>query len=136
MVVTINRVKQTDKVTLGELYLHDDCNNLLFKCKTVEREWNDNNRSISCIPKGSYKVVKTHSPRFKKDLYLVKDVPNRSGIRFHSANYSYQLNGCIALGKTFADINQDGVIDVTSSVNTHKEFDKILEGKGFDLVIN
>ena len=35
---------------------------------------------------------------FAAALYLLRDVPGRSGIRIHAANWSYELMGCIALG--------------------------------------
>jgi hypothetical protein len=42
-------------------------------------------------------------------------VPNRSGIRIHAANYSRQLEGCIALGMDQADIDGDGTMDIVQS---------------------
>jgi len=46
----------------------------------------------------------------------------------HAANYWHQLNGCIALGRRPADINNDGYMDVTSSKSTMKDFHKALKG--------
>jgi hypothetical protein len=61
------------------------------------------------IPAGRYQVEITESPRVvegslwsprsENTLPLVCDVPGRDGIRFHAANHSYQLEGCIAPGK-------------------------------------
>ena len=63
-------------------------------------------------------------------------MPARSECKFHSANYWYQLNGCIALGRSLADINKDGYQDVTSSKSTMKAFHKALEGETkVDLII-
>lgn len=66
--------------------------------QTVERPWLNNANNVSCIPPGDYICTMTMSNRFKKMLYLVRDVPNRSGIRIHSANYATELQGCIAPG--------------------------------------
>lgn len=77
-----------------------------FHCYSLELPWRDNKRSISCVPRGVYVVNWTWSPRFKRMMYLLEGVENRSGIREHSANlagdvsagYRSQLNGCIAPG--------------------------------------
>lgn len=49
------------------------------------------------IPSGTYQGIKTHSPRFGVNLYLIP-VDGRQGIRIHSANWGNELKGCIALG--------------------------------------
>lgn len=82
---------------------------------SVELPWRNNRRSISRIPAGRYPVVKEWSPRFREMLWELKDVPKRSEVKFHVANFMYQLNGCIALGETLADLDKDGKIDVKSS---------------------
>lgn len=133
-VVSIVRVKGDNNATYGLLKVVQN-NRILFECKTIERGWLDNQSRISCIPQGVYNVKQTFSPRFKVNLYLVENVPNRAGIRFHPANFSKQLNGCIALGLDFSDIDKDGVIDLTSSKNTHARFDTVMENKPFKLTI-
>ena len=66
-------------------------------------------------------------------LWEIKGVPNRSETKFHSANYWYQLKGCIALGQRVIDINNDGYCDVTNSKNTmiqfHRTFGKDTQAK-------
>ena len=78
--------------TLGEFRCRDL---LLF---SLERPWKNNSRNVSSIPYGNFRCDYTYSPRFKRKLYLLRDVPGRSGIRIHAANWSYELMGCIALG--------------------------------------
>lgn len=74
------------------------------------------------------------SPRFKKDMWLLLDVPGRDGIRIHSANYARELNGCIALGMSKSDIDGDGNIDIVAS---KKAMDLAFEhlGESFELEI-
>lgn len=47
------------------------------------------------IPNGTYEVRVTYSPRFKRMLPLVMQVPGRSGIRFHRGTRPEHSKGCI-----------------------------------------
>ena len=47
------------------------------------------------IPIGIYEVRVTYSPRFKRMLPLVEQVPGRSGIRFHRGTKPEHSKGCI-----------------------------------------
>jgi hypothetical protein len=58
--------------------------------------------------------------------YLIKDVPNRSGILIHHANFNSDLLGCVGIGDNLVDINDDGYKDVTNSVQTMKELNRVL----------
>jgi hypothetical protein len=110
MEVILKRDYKGTDCTLGKLYFGEDF------VETLELPWKDNEPRVSCIPEGIYEVERTYSPSFKRKLWLVKNVPNRSGIRIHSANYVSQLLGCIAPGLTRHDLNGDGIVDVTNSV--------------------
>lgn len=126
--IQVNRTHSTDKVTLGTMSVIVD-NEVVFTCKTMELPWKDNKPQISCIPTGTYPIrVLENSPAFKYKHLSIDNVPNRSGVKIHVANYVRQLRGCIAVGKSHADIDSDGVIDVTSSVTTLKELLQHVEG--------
>ena len=47
------------------------------------------------IPEGTYPVERTWSPRFKKLLPLVQNVPDREGIRIHRGTIPEHSHGCI-----------------------------------------
>lgn len=65
-------------------------------CKTIELPWRQNQRSISCIPEGSYRIRKRFSKKFKWH-FEVLNVRNRQLILLHPANDALkELNGCIA----------------------------------------
>ena len=49
------------------------------------------------IPEGTYEVKRTWSPKFKKFLPELLDVPNRSGIRIHRGTLPDHSKGCILL---------------------------------------
>jgi hypothetical protein len=88
---------------------------------TVERPWLDNAPNVSCIPTGYYEMEKVNSPRFGPDTWEIMDVPGRTHILIHAANWSKQLEGCIALGRgLFA--NLDGV---TNSRNAVRDLERI-----------
>jgi len=131
--VTIVRDKSTDKQTTGSLVASNA--GATFVCKTLELPWLNNQPNISCIPKGTYDVTWTFSPRKMRFTYRVQNVPGRLGILFHSANYFYDLLGCIALGSTLADINKDGQLDVTNSRVTMASFEGFMGKKPFKLII-
>ena len=47
------------------------------------------------IPDGTYPVLVTFSPRFKRMLHLLMQVPGRSGIRIHRDTKPEHSRGCI-----------------------------------------
>ena len=47
------------------------------------------------IPAGTYQLTRTWSPKFKKFLPLVENVPDREGIRIHKGTKPEHSEGCI-----------------------------------------
>ena len=122
-----------EKQTLGAFVVDDGPE--LFVGKTLELPNKGNKSDISCIPADQYICKWTFSPHLGIWTYEVTDVPNRTGIRIHSANYFKQLLGCIAFGDTHKDINADNELDVIHSGNTVKHFNEIMNKEDFLLVI-
>lgn len=116
------------QASLGTCFIYDG-KAQLFKSESLERGWVDNENNISCIPEGVYDLVLEHSPKFNKHLWEIKGVTGRSECKFHSANYWWQLNGCISLGKNRKHIDGDLVMDITSSRNTMSDFHNALKGQ-------
>lgn len=133
MKAILTRIGHSETQTLGELDVFSDSNELLFSCKTLELEEDINAVRDDCIPKGVYTVVPRYSEKYKNHYHIL-DVPNRSYILIHPANYSRQLLGCIAVGKDHIDIDGDGLKDVTSSKATMAELLKVAP-EGFELTI-
>lgn len=117
-----------DQAVLGTCIITDG-KKKIFQSESLERGWLNNKKSISCIPVGIYEVVLEYSPRFKKDLWEIKGVPNRSECKFHAANFWHQLNGCIALGKERKFIDGDLIKDISESNKTMDLFHNVLEGE-------
>lgn len=126
--VTIKRTSDNGIETLGTLTFGS------FTCSTLERPWLNNQHNISCIPKGTYHA--TVQPFHSTHMYELSPTAPRTGIFMHPANYVTDLLGCIALGINPSDINHDGQIDVTSSVNTVAEFMKLTAGQPITLIIS
>ncbi len=86
----------TEKSTIGKLFINGES-----FCDTLENPWIDNQRSISCIPKGNYKVrLRLARESATRDYLhlLVRDVPNRDYILFHRGNTAKDTSGCILVG--------------------------------------
>ena len=128
MNVKINRIFSSEFQTLGILTIYDDHNFPFWECRTLELPDLGNKNRISCIPEGEYEIVKRNSAKYG-DHFHILDVPNRSYILIHSANYVRQLLGCIAVGLSHTDIDGDGLRDVTRSKSTMKDLNRILPDK-------
>ena len=59
------------------------------------------------IPEGTYPLERTWSPKFKKMLPEIKDVPDREGIRIHRGSIPEHSKGCILM-----DLGAMGNIDI------------------------
>lgn len=127
--VKLTRIVDDGVQTSGKLEIDN------FACMTLERAWKNNQSNISCIPRGTYRVKYTFSPKFLKYTYQVMDVPNRTGIRIHSANYFFDLLGCIALGSGYSSLNSDREKDIINSRATIKSFEDFMQRKDFNLEI-
>ena len=47
------------------------------------------------IPEGNYQIARTFSPKFRKFLPELSNVPDRSGIRIHRGTIPEHSRGCI-----------------------------------------
>ena len=88
----------SEKSTLGKLFINGE----LF-CDTLELPYVNNERSISCIPAGEYKVrLRTARESATRDYLhlLVQDVPDRDWILFHRGNTTKDTRGCVLVGQS------------------------------------
>ncbi len=128
----LNGRDDIDQQTLGEAVAYVNGSEKM-RFKTMELPWKNNQRRISCIPAGRYKVVHRRSQKYKLHFHIT-DVPDRSYILIHPANFSRQLMGCIAPGRTFADIDGDGLKDVTHSGDTMNKLLSVMP-ESFEIII-
>ncbi|WP_432460817.1 DUF5675 family protein [Agarivorans sp. QJM3NY_25] len=102
-----------------QYFEHGTFGQLFSPCDTkltvsIERPWLNNQASISCIPEGTYKIIRLNSPKFGDCLGLSAPTLGvshdhsgilRTHILIHPANLVSQLEGCIALGERFGVLN-------------------------------
>jgi hypothetical protein len=96
MQLKLNRIFKTNTFTIGELYINEK-----YVTDTLEDRVRPEGEKVygkTAIPEGTYEVKLTHSPRFKKILPEILNVPNFSGIRIHTGNSSKDTEGCIIVG--------------------------------------
>lgn len=67
------------------------------------------------IPVGTYSVSVTFSPRFKRMLPLIGNVPRRSGIRIHGGTKPEHSTGCVLVS------NPKDREKITEFINQNKQ---------------
>ena len=98
MKLRLERKHLKDTYTIGKLYI-----DYTYFCDTIE----DKVRGLvepkvygeTAIRYGIYEVEVTYSPKFKRELPLIKDVPFFEGIRIHRGNTASDSSGCIIVGE-------------------------------------
>lgn len=96
MELKLNRIFLGSSATIGELYIDKK-----YIADTLEDRVRPEGEKVygkTAIPEGTYEVKLTYSPRFKKILPEILNVPNFSGIRIHTGNSSKDTEGCIIVG--------------------------------------
>lgn len=122
MNITVKRIALRPTYTIGKLYINGK-----YYCDTLEdtvRDLNQNGKfdngeqkvyGQTAIPYGTYRVLWTYSPKFKKYMPEIKDVPEFSGVRIHSGNTATDTLGCILVGQNKQVgkvINSRAVVDI------------------------
>ncbi|MGK9121170.1 hypothetical protein KXS00_24695 [Olivibacter jilunii] len=65
-------------------------------CKTIELPWRNNKKRVSCIPTGTYRLIRRMHQKHGDQL-AIPNVPGREAILIHPANFALsELQGCIA----------------------------------------
>lgn len=109
MELTLKRRYLGATYTIGSLHINGD-----YYCDTLEPTVRDVNKNgqfdgnekkvsgVTAIPYGTYKITVTRSPRFKRDLPLLCDVPSFDGVLIHRGNTAADTAGCILVGENKA----------------------------------
>lgn len=99
MKLTVIRRYKKEDYTIGDLYIDGVwfSNTLEDKVRELNKP-EDKVYGQTAIPEGTYEVKLTYSPRFKRVLPEVLDVPLFLGIRIHAGNTADDSDGCILIG--------------------------------------
>ena len=98
--LSVIRKADRDTYTIGKMYINGEyfCDTLEDKVR-VMNSINDKIKGETAIPAGTYKITLEMSPRFKRKLPLLHDVPYFSGILIHRGNTAKDTHGCILVGE-------------------------------------
>jgi hypothetical protein len=95
--LVLDRTYYTNSSTVGDLFIDG-----VWECACLEDALAVNEVKVpgqTCIPDGTYEVLITWSPRFKRRLPLLVEVPGFDGIRIHPGNTPDDTNGCLLVGE-------------------------------------
>jgi len=99
----IDRKWLTPQSTIGELTVDG-----VFECFTLEDVVRVGDifqvkvPGATAIPEGRYPVKVSFSPRFKRELPEILDVPDFTGVRIHPGNVAADTDGCVLVGRARA----------------------------------
>ena len=112
MKLTLKRKFYGEVYTIGDLFIDGVffCNTIEDKVRKLLPACPDTPKGKNCrckekvyartaIPPGEYKVTMTYSPRFKRVLPYLHNVPHFIGILIHSGNTEADSSGCIIVGQ-------------------------------------
>ena len=117
--IQLKRTRQKGKAIVGKMTIPFSC----FPIKEDEQDATvatlENADYI--IPAGTYHLVRTFSPKFKKQLPLLEDVPDREGIRIHRGSIPEHSKGCILV-----DMQGAALLDIVfNRINTFYEDEEV-----------
>jgi hypothetical protein len=84
-----------------------------------------------CIPTGKYRCVKDNHGIHR--WYRLENVPSRTNIEIHVANWSNQLEGCIAIGSYIGTLR--GKRAIMGSRDAMENLQSMVGDNSFDLEI-
>lgn len=109
MKLRLERKYFKETYTIGNLYINGSffSNTLEDKNRDVNKNGKFDNGETkvygeTCIPFGTYKIVLTMSPKFKRELPRLLNVPSFEGVLIHRGNTAKDSAGCILIGENKA----------------------------------
>jgi hypothetical protein len=145
MMVLERFLDHEDLGVFGKLFINGK-----FQCYTVEQPWNDNKPYKSCVPVGEYELIEYRSPKYS-DTYALENPDlhvyakqedahdkDRFACLLHSANWSHQLQGCIAFGQELSWGNhkdKDPALMVTNSRYTTGTVLRVIKNLHIDSLV-
>ena len=99
MELLVQRIAKKNDYTIGRLFVDGK-----YFCDTLEDRVRDLTREEkvpgeTAIPAGRYRVIVAMSPKFKRELPRLVDVPGFEGILIHAGNSARDSAGCLLIGE-------------------------------------
>jgi hypothetical protein len=95
MQLKLTREQYRPDSTVGHLFVDG-----AFECFTLEDGIRTHKvHGRTAIPAGTYRVTVEDSPRFKRKLPRLHEVPNFTGVLIHAGNTAAHTEGCILVGQ-------------------------------------
>ena len=107
MEIRVKRIARKDGYTIGKMYINgayfcdtlEDTDRGLNSTMSVDEILTKKHKGITAIPIGEYDVILTFSPKFKRVLPLLLNVPGYQYIRVHHGNLPSSTDGCLLVGE-------------------------------------
>lgn len=107
MEIQVSRIARKDGYTIGRMSLNgvyfcdtlEDTDRGLNSTMSLDEILSKKRKGITAIPTGKYDVILTFSPRFKRVLPLLLNVPGYQYIRVHNGNRPDSTEGCLLVGE-------------------------------------
>ena len=94
----------------AQQYILEDTDRRLSSDMTLEEIRKIKVWGKTAIPTGRYRVIITHSTRFKRLMPVLLNVPGFSGIRIHSGNTHQNTEGCLLPGLKYGQENGEYMV--------------------------
>lgn len=136
MDIKIVRGKSTPEGTTGELTTDAG-----FSCQTLELQWADNQRGISCIKPApgdapeTYNATIWYSPTLERDVVRLEDKYGRFDCLLHNGTWAgerpgeiTQVHGCTEVGRGYGQITRpvDGNITQFGIMHSKETIDALV----------
>ena len=97
---------KSEDYTIGQLYVNGEklCNTMEDKDRCLNQNMTKAQidkikvKGVTAIPTGTYRLQVSMSPKFKRELIEILDVPCYQGVRIHRGNTAKDSEGCILPG--------------------------------------
>lgn len=130
MDILIERNKSTPEGTPGHLDTGQG-----FDCDTLELQWANNKRGISCILPDTYNAWIWYSPTLGREVVRLEDKNGRFDCLLHNGNFASQvpgqitqIHGCTEVGRGYAQIKtpQQGYITQFGILHSIKTLESLI----------
>ena len=107
MEILVRRIAKRPTYTIGKMYIDgqyfsntlEDTDRGLTQKDSLASIKSKKISNQTAIPTGMYKVIVNMSPKFKRNLPRLIDVPGFDGILIHRGNTDKDTSGCILVGE-------------------------------------